>query len=135
MTLANTAYESDSTLQTSHFTTSGITGLTVSGYSRTSGTVVRLTLAYTGADIDADDTFTVTVADAAHTGTGALTSTGSLTVTAIVEPDASVVELTNDTGTSDSDNETNDVSSFTVTVPSGQRSNICLLYTSPSPRD
>ena len=124
VTLANTAYEPDATLQTSHFTTSGITGLTVSGYSRTSNTVVRLTLAYTGADIDADDSFTVTVADAAHTGTGALTSTGSLTVTAIVEPDASVVELTNDTGTSDSDNETNDVSSFTVTVPSGQRSNI-----------
>ena len=67
VTLANTAYEPDATLQTSHFTTSGITGLTVSGYSRTSNTVVRLTLTYTGADIDADDTFTVTVADAAHT--------------------------------------------------------------------
>ena len=124
VTLSGTQYVSDANLQTSQFTLNGITGLTVNSYERRSNTVVRLTLAYTAADFDSDETLTVTVAAAAHTDTGTIT-TDQLTVPAIVEPAAPTgLALETDSGISATDKLTNDASSFTFTVPAAQRANI-----------
>ena len=130
VTVANTIYEPDATLQTSHFTVDGIAGLTVNSYSRTSNTVVRLTLAFDGTDFDSDDSFTVTVNDSAHTGSGDITTSDSVSVTAVNDPPKGTgLALTTDSGSSATDGITNDASSFEFTVPSGQRSNIVAAST------
>ena len=90
LTLANATY-SDS-IEASQFTLTtapAITGLTVSGVSRSDANNAVVTLAYTGTDFDTDATLSVTVAAAAHDGAEALT-TATVTITAVVEPAVSI---------------------------------------------
>ncbi len=83
--LTRTEYEAASALNTGQFSLLGtVPGVTVSMVSRTSAFVVVLTLAYDGSDFDSDGVIFVTVADAAHTGTGDL-NTGTVSVTAVDE--------------------------------------------------
>ena len=62
--------------QQSHFTPADtIAGtVSISGFTRASNTVAMLTLAYTGEDITAPGTLSVTLAAAGHTATGDLTT-------------------------------------------------------------
>ena len=83
-------------IQGSHFTLTGIAGLTVSGVTRDSATRATLTLAFDGTDFDTDATLAVTVAAAAVAGAGAL-STATVAVSAVEEPS----ELTLSTSTTD----------------------------------
>ncbi len=83
ITLTNTEFESAPVA--AQFTlNTGVLGVTVTSVSRTDATNVVLTLAFDGSDFDAADTLSVTVADAAHTGTGDLDS-GTVSVTEVVE--------------------------------------------------
>ena len=82
VTLNGTTFVDASSLDASDFDITGITGLTADDVSRTDNTNAVLTLDLAdGSDFDTDDSFTVTVKDAGHAGTGNLT-TGSTTVTA-----------------------------------------------------
>ena len=83
ITLANTEYALAGTLQQSHFTPADtIAGtVSISGFTRASNTVAMLTLAYTGEDITAPGTLSVTLAAAGHTATGDLTL-GPIDITA-----------------------------------------------------
>ena len=65
-------------------TAPALTGLSVASFARDSNTAVTLTLAYDGTDFDTNATLGVTVADAAHNGNGALT-TSMVDITAVVE--------------------------------------------------
>ena len=80
----NTAYEAaPGALLPSHFSvTDTVDGtVSVSGVTRDSATVATLTLAYSGEDITANGTLSVTVAAAGHTGVGDLT-TNTINITA-----------------------------------------------------
>ena len=114
----------NATLTPASFTTS-MTGLTVSAATRqTNQATARLTLAYTGADFDADTSFSVTVASSEHSGSDSVT-TGTLAVTAINDPAKGTgLALTTDSGISSSDLLTNDATSFSFTVPAAHRSSI-----------
>ena len=84
VTLANTAYEAaPGTLLPSHFSvTDDVDGtVSVSGVTRDSATVARLTLAHTGEDITAPGTLSVTLAAAGHIGAGDL-MTDTIPITA-----------------------------------------------------
>ena len=89
VTLAGTDYESSITA--GQFTlTPAVTGLRISNASRASTTEAVLTLAFTG-DLTADTDLQVGVTDAAHTGTGTLTTAAvklvaARTVTLTVAP-------------------------------------------------
>ena len=124
VTVASTQFAADATLQTSHFTTDGIEGLTVSGYNRTSNTVVRLTLAFDGTDFDTAESFSINIAAAAHTGTGDISTSDSVSVSAVNDPPKPTISLTNDSGGSSTDGITDDATSFTLAVPPTQWENI-----------
>ena len=118
VTVTGTQYESDAALESTYFTTTGITGLSVSRYSRRSNTVVRLTLAFDDTDFDISDSFAVTVNDSAHTATGDITS-NVIPVTAVNDTEKPTgLALTTDSGKSATDKLTNDTGGFTFTVPS-----------------
>ena len=114
----------NASLTAASFTTT-LTGLTVSAATRqTNQATARLTLAYTGADFDADTSFSVTVASSEHSGSDSVT-TGTLAVTAINDPAKGTgLALTTDSGISSSDLLTNDATSFSFTVPAAHRSSI-----------
>ena len=84
VTLVNTEYETSPTAGQFTLTlTGGASGVSVGSVTRDSATAATLTLAYDDADlITADTTIAVTVADAAHTGSGALTTANTVAVTA-----------------------------------------------------
>ena len=84
VTLENTEYAAPGTLMQNHFTvtTDDVAGtVSVSGVTRDSNTVATLTLAYSGEDITADGTLSVTLAAAGHTVTGPL-PTNTIQITA-----------------------------------------------------
>ncbi len=83
VTLTNTAYEPS--LNAAQFTlVTAVSGVTVNTVSRTDATNAELTLTYDGSDFDTTAMLVVTVADAAHTGSGNL-NTDAVTVTAVDE--------------------------------------------------
>ena len=92
VTLMNTEYQAS--LTAGQFTLSGApSGVTIASVVRTDGANAVLTLAFNGTDFDVDATLSVTVAAAAHTGAGNLT-TGTVAVMAVVESnDASLSGL------------------------------------------
>ena len=83
VTLTNTEYEAAGTLMQSHFSvTDTVAGtVRVSDVTRDSATVATLTLAYSGGDITAAGTLSVTLAAEGHTGADALT-TNTIDITA-----------------------------------------------------
>ena len=75
VTLVGATFSGTGAPPASAFTlTTAVTGLTVSGVSRSSGTEVVLTLAHTRTDFDSDATVAVTVAASATSHTGDLTT-------------------------------------------------------------
>ncbi len=88
--LTDTTYEPTPTA--AQFRLAGVTGVTVSDVARDSNTEATLTLAFDRFlnDFDTNASLTVTVLDAAHTGTGDL-NTGTETVTAIDESDVATL--------------------------------------------
>ena len=83
--LENTEYVARGILLPSHFSVTDTVAGTVSVpvFARDSATEVTLTLAYTGEDITADGTLSVTLAAAGHTGAGDLmTETIAITASA-----------------------------------------------------
>ena len=96
--LSNTQYVAADSLPTNPFTLSPAVadaGVTVSAFTRHGNNIeATLTLAYGGSGIDADTDLFVTVASAAHTGAGNLT-TGPVTIMFITKSnDASLSALT-----------------------------------------
>ncbi len=83
VTLTNTEYEATGTLMQSHFSvTDTVVGtVSVSDVTRDSDTGATLTLAYSGEDITAASTLSVTLAAEGHTGADALT-TNTIPITA-----------------------------------------------------
>ena len=80
------SYAATGNLATSQFTlNTTLTGLSVASFTRDSTTAVTLTLAYGGSDFDAPATLGVTVAAAAHDGSGALTTGTTVPISAVVE--------------------------------------------------
>ena len=96
----------------SHFALSGLPGLSVSSAVATGATSTVLTLGYSGGDFDMVRTLAVTVADSAHTESGALTTE---TVNILPTPSVSVsrasLTLQEDPGTSN-----DNVGTYTVVL-------------------
>ena len=125
VTLAGTEYETP--LAAGQFTltlSGGATGISVASVARDSATEATLTLAYGGTGVDAATTIAVTVADAAHTGTGNLTTATTVAVTATEVPDVPDDETTTERlavpGTIDGTLESNnDKDVYLVALASG----------------
>ncbi len=101
VTLVNTTYEPTPTAN--QFTLAGVTGVTVSGVTRAGNTEATLTLAFDRAanDFDTNASLTVTVLEAAHTGTGDLLTAAPVAVEAVDESDvATLSDLTLSDGVS-----------------------------------
>lgn len=117
----------DASLQASHFTTS-VSGLTVSEYSRTDNSNVVVTLAYNNDDFDIDQTLSITIAEAAHTQAGTITTSNSLTVTHVVEPTANTnfrINISGSVGVSFVDGDGNTAATTSVIFNDYARSSSC----------
>ncbi len=97
VTLENTEYETSPTAGQFTLNLSAGTGVTVSNVARDSATAATLTLAYGGTGIDANTRIGVTVAGAAHTGAGDLTTDNMLRVAATAPSFAGMQPIANQT--------------------------------------
>ncbi len=97
VTLENTEYETSPTAGQFTLNLSAGTGVTVSNVARDSATAATLTLAYGGSGIDANTRIGVTVAGAAHTGAGDLTTDNMLRVAATAPSFAGMQPIANQT--------------------------------------
>ncbi len=97
VTLENTEYETSPTAGQFTLNLSAGTGVTVSNVARDSATAATLTLAYGGSGIDANTRIGVTVAGAAHTSAGDLTTDNMLRVVATAPSFAGMQPIANQT--------------------------------------
>ena len=100
VTITNATY--DASLFTTDFTLNGApTGTTINSVARDTGTQATLTLAFDATDFDANASMSVTVLQAAFSPVAGPETTGTVTVTAVVEPPPTISTME----TADLDND------------------------------